>query len=498
MPETAGENYVFLILFAIFAFVIITVFAYFLLFGFGFTNAASCYTSSQIRNFFFNDLCVSQYFCISGSLSSMGIVPPLMGCTPLTQSYSSGSTEYQVFSGVQGGLSACWHQYGGEQQLSVLPNNPGLCGVININLPMNMTFYNLTKYLNSTAFTSQVSCLNHTAQQACPNYQLGYSCDTQSPQVCIAQSSNYFKCQYQQGYSSVLQGYSIENIELNSTKFASTAANNMTNSQLCAPQNCVFNRTIDACTNISTGAIDNCRQLFTNFCKYTHNNIRMDNQYPNGQYNCTVEVGNGEVLPPPSCTLTEPVNRNSTVSVSYYKYLEPGTDLLYSWKNKTSGASTLVEPYSNKSINKAQLYIEFLNSFSKTRSPPKIINLPSQECAPASWLNNYPNAAIQYECTRALITVGAASLRPSRGIIGVSALTGISLGLLSHYCANQPCSEKINTGVNSEIGGLFTATGLSQCTSAIFTSIASFTSTVTGHPPDFLGRDEMYLCAVVS
>ena len=57
MPETPGENFVFIVLGIIFMVFIIIVFGAFMFLGFSLSNSTTCYASSQFSNFFYNGLC---------------------------------------------------------------------------------------------------------------------------------------------------------------------------------------------------------------------------------------------------------------------------------------------------------------------------------------------------------------------------------------------------------------------------------------------------------
>ena len=492
MAETAGESFAFIILFVIFIFVIVLVFAYFLLFGFGFTNSSSCYISSQISNFFYQNLCLTNFFCISSTLTNLGIAPPLLGCSPALQAYSASSTSGQAFSGLTDAMSNCWYQYGGAGNLVVLPNSPGLCSVISLNLDQNVTFYNLTQYMRGVVYTKQVSCINHTAQQSCPNYQQGFSCDTSQPTECTLYTNNYFDCVGQQGYSPVYSGYQLQSIPLYNPNVATTADNNVS-AYLCST-GCSLDTSTLNCVN-ATGQIGNCVKSYTNFCQ---KNL-------SGVYNCNVayESSSDSFLPPQGCTLTEAVNTNSTINITYADYLAPGTNTIFTYKNKTSGLSESVNPNSNLSINKAQLYVLFLNSLVGSRMPPNQISLPS-ECAPANWYNNYPASGIEYECTRALAAYSALGVKSAYGSIRPGIITTsatISAGYLFGRCAsNQQCNDYIDTpAINAFSTAALTTSGLSQCASSLLTFFETLPSYVEGkYNENFLGRNQMYICAVVS
>ncbi len=495
MAETAGENFVFIILFVIFIFVIVLVFAYFLLFGFGFTNATSCYGSSQVTNFFYNDLCISKFFCISTTIQALVGAPPLIGCSPATQTYTSSSTTGQLFSGVADALGTCWYQYGANSGLDVLYNSPALCSVIGVSFgnQKNLTFYNLTQYLKSVALSQQISCLNHTAEQSCANYQSaanpdGFSCDTTTPTQCTAPSYDYFSCEYQQGYNPTGAGYALQNIFLNSTTAVTTAANNLS-AYLCDPtQGCYFNKATLSCTN-STGQVGSCTQTFNDFCAQT----------PYGYTNCTVQYDSntGDYRPPNLCTLTEPVNNNSVVNVSYFDYLAPGVNLLYSYKNKTSGQSENVGVYSNISINNAELYVVYLNSFANSALPPATVSMPP-ECFQQTWLNNYPTTGIEYQCSEALAVYGAAIGTPAlTGNPSIVTLAGAgAVGYLYGRCqSNTLCNQYVDTSATKAITtALYTTSGLQGCV----TSLEDYFSQLAGTAPNLLGRNQMYVCAVTS
>ncbi|MCL4400467.1 MAG: hypothetical protein M1348_01795 [Candidatus Parvarchaeota archaeon] len=540
MAETAGENIVFIILFVIFIFIIVLVFAYFLLFGFGFSNASSCYVSSQISNFFYNGLCATQFFCIASTLQSLEISPPLLGCSPSTQSYSSGSTTGQAFSAVTQSLATCWYQYGGSEGLSVLPgvpvtgnpqtygNGSGLCSVINLHLGQNATFYNLTRYLQSATQTTKLSCLNHTAAQSCDNplsasNPYGFYCDNSYPTECQATSFNYFKCLSAPG--GYVGGSNLQSIFLNKNgvNAKTTAAINAT-AQLCdASQGCFFNAAFSnstypdgACFNGTDQAAtpSACTQVYTNFCQ----NISVSGGKFKTNYNCTMNYDSsfGELSPPSSCTLTEPVKNTSTVNVSYFDYLNPGVDLLYSYKNRSTGSSSLVSIYSNISISNTQLYLVFLNSFAGTSYPPQLVSTP-KECWPAVFLNNYPNNGIADSCTRALLTFGAAGISTASakpGLVTYSAAAGA--GFLYGRCiGNTVCDKYIATpAVNAFSTLVFTTSGVSSCAQSLYVGLQetgnsvsndwkSFWgwlsgSTYTPSNLNFLGRNQLYLCAVSS
>ncbi len=518
MAETGGEYTVFWIAFAIIAFVIISIFAYFLLFGFGFSDSSLCFASSGLRNFINTGLCVTNVACLSSTLNSLGLVPPLYGCSPSTSAYS-GSNANTAFSGIVTALSSCWYQYGGDQGWAVIQDQAPICSEISLNLNSNVTFYNFTKYLNVTAYSSTPSCVGHTAEQACPNYAKGYACDTQQPNLCELSTNNYFQCEDSVNYNA--GPGQVINIPLNTPNKATTAANNMSE-YLCSQVGCSFVPTADsgagACENAS-GSINACTQYYLNFCSQ---NPTSEQGF--GKYNCSVVYNSvtDSFYAPASCTLTENINSGITSNMTFFNYLQPGINLFMTWVNKTSGAYEYVRPggatdeipYTNgsfktlsspdainRSISHAQLYILFLNSLSGTRFVPSTISLPS-ECAPFTYLNNYPGSCYDY-CARAAIFYYGLYKGAGRklGITTVSALavTGIAAGSTTAACSsNSGCNQYIlqpgyNDLTNVISTGLFTTSGLSQCVSCI----SGYLSNAFGHP-GVLGENEMYMCAVVS
>lgn len=489
MAETVGENIALIILGIIFISVIIIIGAYFVFFGFGFTDATTCYASSLVRNFFFNDLCATQYLCISSSLASLHLEPPLLGCSPSASSFSSSDTNGQIFSSLSTGMVSCWDRYGANQGLLVLPNSPGMCSVSVLDTNRNITFRNLTNYLQDTAYTTQVSCLNHTAAQSCANYQEGFSCDVNAPSVCVDSTSDYFLCRDQPNYVPTSPGYYTTYIPLNSSVKSTNAANNMSAFLCEESQGCYFNKAIAECTN-STGSPISCTQTYTDFC-----------QKESGSYNCTVgydPTTNGFEVPN-SCTLTEPVNPKSVENVSYFSYLKPGVNVIFSYKNITSGKSEFVSPYSNLSIGHSEVYYVYLNSFAGSRFPPKTISLPT-ECAPATFLNNYPTQTLQYECSRSLLVFGSAfvggSINP--GIVTTGEIYAGSLGsgyLYAKCTNNKVCNQYIASNLEQVVStGALTTTGLSQCASGILSSIESIPYYLHLTNGNFLGRNQLFIC----
>ncbi|MCL4391321.1 MAG: hypothetical protein M1284_00860 [Candidatus Parvarchaeota archaeon] len=488
MAETPGESFIFIVLAVIFIIVIVATAGYLLLVGVNLSNSGICYVSSEFTNFYYNGLCISNFFCLSSTLKTAGISPPLFGCTTAASAYGPGSTPSQIFSGVAIDTATCWNQYGANQGLTVLPNGPATCGVVDINTNQNLTINNLTSYLEGNAYTTEVSCLNHTAVQSCsdplsssnPN---GYSCDLSDPSICEAQSSNYFQCSSSAGYS-FSSGYSKTYIPLNGSK-APTAALDLTSSLCEASQGCSFNNALGTCAT-PNGNTNSCTDLYKNFC--------------NGN-NCTVgyDSTTKSYEAPPSCTLTEAVKSTSIINESYATYLKPGDNMIFSFKNLSNSSQTkFVDPNSNKSINKAQIYIVYLNSLVGTRFPPSSISLPS-ECAPATFLNNYPTAGIEYECSRAVVSaVGAKILSPSNpGLIA-----GVTLaGFAGAECYNNSiCKNDVAPNALVYTGKLLYsslyATGLEQCAQSLFYFFASLPQEIGISKPNFLGRNLIYICAV--
>ena len=153
---------------------------------------------------------------------------------------------------------------------------------------------------------------------------------------------------------------------------------------------------------------------------------------------------------------------------------------------------------STKSLADSQIYIVYLNSFAGTRFAPSVISLP-EECAPVSYLNNYPTSGIQYECSRALLSFialgrGGSGINP--GFVVKSSALGLGGGFLYNQCVNASIC-----GSTNEFGtlgvGLFKTTGLSQCMSSIGSFIDHFGSEY-GAGLSFLGRNLVYMCAVKS
>ncbi len=484
MAETPGESFLFIVLAVIFIVVIVSVAGYLLLVGVSLSNSGICYVSSEFTNFYYNGLCVSNFFCLSSTLKSLGIAPPLFGCTTSTSAYGPGSSASQVFSSTATKLSSCWNEYGANQGFTVLPNGPATCGVVDIDSNQNLTINNLTQYLESNAYTTEVSCINHTAVQSCSNpisssNPSGFTCDFNDPSVCISSSSDYFKCSGTSGYS-----FTKSYINLSGTTYPN-AADNMT-SYLCeASQGCSFNKTLGTCSTIS-GSTASCTDLYTDFCSGN---------------NCTVQYNGitASYSPPPSCTLTEPVKSTSIINQSYADFLKPGDNLLFSFRNISNPSQDgFVLPNSSKSINKAQLYIVYLNSLVGTRFPPSSISLPS-ECEPATFLNNYPTSGIEYECSRAVASgVAAYSLAPTDpGIIVGTSLVGFT----GAECLNHSiCKNDIAPNIPDYVGKLayssVYATGLEQCAQSIFYFFDSLPQYLHVAKPDFLGRNLVYICAV--
>lgn len=491
MAETPGESFIFIVFAVIVIVVIVAIAGYLMLVGVNISNSSVCYVSSEFTNFYYNGLCVTKFFCLSSTLKAIGISPPLFGCTTATSGYGPGSKPSQVFSTVANDLTSCWNQYGANQGLTVLPNSPATCSVIDINTNQNLTINNLTNYLERNAYTTEVSCLNHTAVQSCSDPLTstnlnGFSCDLSDPSICEAQSSSYFDCRSQSGYNAFTQGYSaIRYINLNGSK-PPTAAMNLS-SYLCeTSQGCSFNTSLGTCSTLS-GNTASCTDLYTNFC--------------NSKGNCTVgyDPTTDSYEVPSSCVLTEPVKSTSVINESYASYLKPGDNVIFSYKNiSNSSQSGFPLPNSSKSINKAQIYIIYLNSLVGTRFPPNTISLPS-ECEPASFLNNYPTSGIEDECSRAIVaSVGATLLSPSNpGLVVGAALAGFGASecFNSAVCKNDVApnalvyTEKLATAA-------IAASGIGQCVSSIFSFFSALPQEIGIAKPDFLGRNLIYICAV--
>ena len=489
MAETPGESFIFIVLAVIFIVVIVAIAGYLLLVGVNLSNSSICYVSSEFTNFYYNGLCVSNFFCLSSTLKTLGITPPLFGCTTSAAGYGPGSQPSQVFSTVATDLTSCWNQYGANQGLTVLTTSPATCSAVDVNINQNITINNLTDYLEKNAYTTEVSCLNHTAIQSCSNPLTssnpgGYSCDLSDPSLCEATSLSYFNCRSQSGYSPFTQGYATKYIPLYGSK-PPTAAMNLS-SYICeASQGCSFNTTLRTCSTPS-GNINSCTDLFTNFC--------------NGN-NCTVgyDGTTDSYEAPSSCVLTEPVISTSIINQSYADYLKPGDNVIFSYKNVSNPSdSGFVFPNSNKSINKAQIYIVYLNSLVGTRFPPSSISLPS-ECEPATFLNNYPTAGIKYECSRAVVSaIGAKLLAPSNpGLVAGVALAGFG----SAECFNNSiCKDDVAPNALTYTAKLakasLYATGIEQCAQSLFYFFDSLPQQIGISKPNFLGRNLIYICAV--
>jgi hypothetical protein len=490
MAETPGESVIFIILAVVFIAVIVSIAGYLLLVGINLSNSGICYVSSEFTNFYYNGLCVSKFFCLSSTLKSEGIAPPLFGCTTSTSAYGPSSQPSQVFSTVGTDLASCWNQYGAGQGLTVLTSSPATCSVVDVNINKNITINNLTNYLETDAYTTEVSCLDHTAVQSCSDPLTstnlnGFSCDLSDPSICEAQSSNYFSCRSEPGYTAFTEGY-------NTTRYIPlygptppTAAINLS-SYLCEEsQGCSFNTSLGTCSTIS-GSTASCTDLYTNFCK--GNNCTVGYDYTTNSYEA-----------PASCVLTEPVKSTSIINESYATYLRPGDNLIFSYKNiSNSSASGFVLPNSSKSINNAQIYLVYLNSLVGTRLPPVSISLPS-ECEPATFLNNYPSAGIEYECSRAVLSgVAADAISPSNsGLIVGTALSGF--GVAECY-NNTVCKDDVAPNLASSAATitntLLHATGIEQCARSLFYFFADLPQEIGIAKPNFLGRNLMYVCIV--
>ena len=73
MAETPGESFIFIVLAVIFIVVIVAIAGYLLLVGVNLSNSSICYVSSEFTNFYYNGLCVSNFFCLSNTLKTLGI-----------------------------------------------------------------------------------------------------------------------------------------------------------------------------------------------------------------------------------------------------------------------------------------------------------------------------------------------------------------------------------------------------------------------------------------
>ncbi len=500
MAETGGELVVFIILGVIFIGVILIVFSYVLIFGFTMSSSSLCYTSSMIRNFFFQDLCIPSsnpiihnFFCLSYTLANSGIEPPLIGCSTGIASYTSIYPQTYTFSQMSGAIASCFYKYGGYQNLSVLPDGPALCDVISVYTGKNFSFYNFTKFMQSETYTSQVNCINYTPQEACPNYQEGYVCDKDSPSLCERANSNYFTCLTQQGYSPIYPGYYLQSIPLNGSGF--TAANNAS-SYLCdSTQGCYFNTTLAECTKPG-GSAQFCTQLYTNFCKNTTTG-----------WNCTMDYDptTKSLVPPPSCIETEPAKSTAIQNISFMDYFMPGINLFFSFKNISTGKPGEVVSAYNKTLDlqNATFYIVYLNTMTRTRFPPKVITLPP-ECAPLSWYNNYPANCFDY-CARAVAVYGsilgsAGASDPGILTLGAAASAGAaSYGY--HYCSqSQLCSTVLPSAYNTISTLAFTTSGLGDCISCVSTSLKTAVQQAGAYLSldrlNFLGRNIVFVCAV--
>ncbi|MGC8698869.1 MAG: hypothetical protein ACP5RE_01645 [Candidatus Acidifodinimicrobium sp.] len=493
MAETAGEMFVIMIVVIISVVFIFYIFGQFLLLGFNFSSSSLCYVSSNIRNFFYNDLCLTQFFCISSFLSAIHLTPPMLGCSTLVSTYSGNYPVSSVFTGIASTLSTCFYQYGAFNHLTVFRYNPQLCGVSNININQNFSLYNFTEFLNNTKYTSEKSCMGYTASQACPHAAEGFSCDSQAPTTCIKTETNFFTCSVNgSNYVPTYPNYNLITVPLNATKGTLAADNNASLDLCVGSQGCAFDRYIGSnglCVN-ATGYSSPCTQAYTNFCNASKNSCSMD-----------YDAVTGSLVPPPSCTLSEPVFSNATTNVSYFDYFQPGVDLFFSYWNKSGGKKAVaINPF-NKSVDlqKSTLYMVYLNSMTNTRFPPVELNLPS-ECVPETFINNYPFNCYTY-CARATaiygsLFVGTAEANPGPMVIGgafaAGALTSVTFSYAKQY--NLIASSIGQAGLE-EAGALYTLSGLPNCVSCI---IQTFTSPVdtTFHGDNLLGRNILYVCAV--
>ena len=497
MAETPGENFVFIILGIVFMVFIIIVFGAFLVLGFSLSNSTLCYTSSKFSNFFYNGLCLSNFFCLSSTLQAEGITPPSIGCSPTTQFFSSGSSNSQVFSSVATTLSRCWNQYGASQGLTVSPGSPLLCGVVSLNLGRNVTFSNLTDYLATTPYTTQVSCLNHTAAESCSNplsstNPSGFSCYTSNPTECVSNSNSYFQCFGQQGYSPFTTGYSSTTLPLTSKTDINTAVDNLSQYVCSAAEGCSFNLSIGTCAK-PDGSTSGCSTPYTNFCKLNQS----------GDYVCTVGYDSitGSFEVPNSCQLTEAVKSTSTNNISYLQFLGSGLSInAYSYRNKTSGNSITVPLDSNRSIGSAQLYFYYINSLVGTRFPPYRETLPSNECKPITFEVNYPSAGIEYECSRALLNYGTLAYGLKTTALTTLAASGVVIGGTTYGCStNTYCNTYVLSNLGKSVSTfLLKTTGLEQCGQSIIGFFQNIGSDILGQNVNFLSSGQIYICAVTS
>ena len=276
---------------------------------------------------------------------------------------------------------------------------------------------------------------------------------------------------------------------------------NNLSSYLCNTPGCSFDASKTLCAN-ATGDSTVCQQSWKDFCA----------QNSSGAYNCkAVYSGGAGIYPPNSCEITESVKPTAVVNESYSQFLQVGTNVLYSYKNKTinSGfyvggsfvplqSGVLVTNTSNLSISHAQLYIVYLNSFAVTGNaqvyPPNTISLPSEcSASPSSWLNNYPT-----DCFKSCVTAGAFyGTLLGRSNVGISSIgTGAAIGGIAGTGAvtcgtNKLCNQYVlQPAWNVVTTGLWTTSGLSSCFSCL--------STYVTNKQAVLGNNKMYVCAVVS
>ncbi|MCW1301766.1 MAG: hypothetical protein OH316_01360 [Candidatus Parvarchaeota archaeon] len=494
MAETGGEAFVLMMLTVIVVVFIFYIFGQFLLLGFNFSSASLCYVSSNIRNYFYNDLCLTQFFCISSFLSSMHLTPPMLGCSTTVSTYAGNYPTSAMFTGITNTLSTCFYQYGAFNHLSVFRYGPQICSVVNIRTDYNFSFYNFTKYLNSTTYTKVKSCIGYTASQACPHASEGFSCDSQAPTTCTMSESNYFTCKVNgSNYVPNYPNYNVVEMPLNASKGTLAADNNASLDLCVGSQGCTFNRYAGEnglCEN-ATGYSNVCTQYYTNFCNVSKNTCYMN-------YDPVTD----SVLPPPSCTLSEPVFSNATTNETYFDYFQPGVDLFFSYYNTSSGKKAVaVNPLSKMyDLQKSTLYVVYLNSMTGTRFPPVQIHLPS-ECVQGTFINNYPTTCYDYCARSALVygsaLAGVAALNPGPMLVtGAFAAGAFSGAVFKEASGYGLISSSISQAALEEAGALFSLSGLPQCASCLLSSFTNPASVLSG--ASMLGRNIIYVCAVTS
>lgn len=491
--ETAGEMFILMMFIVIGVVLIFYVFGQFLLLGFNFSSSSLCYVSSNIRNFFYNDLCLTQFFCISSFLSSIHLTPPMLGCSTLVSTYTGNYPTSAMFTGIASTLSTCFYQYGALNHLTVFRYGPQLCGVSNIHINQNFSVYNFTEFLNKTTYTTEKSCIGYNSSQACPHAAEGFSCDTQAPTTCIKTETNFFTCSVNgSSYVPTYPNYDLVTVPLNATKGKLAADNNASIDLCVGSQGCSFDRyagTDGMCVN-ATGYSSSCTQSYTNFCDVSNNSCSMN-----------YDAITGSLLPPPSCTLSEPVFSNATTNVSYFDYFQPGVDMFFSYWNKSGGKNAVAINPLNKSIDlqNSTLYMVYLNSMTNTRFPPVEVNLPS-ECVHETFINNYPTSCYTY-CARATaiygsLFVGTAAYNPGPMVIGGAFTAGALTGVVFHYAGQYNLiTPTVGQAILEEGGALYTLSGLPSCLSCIYQTFTGPVDTIF-YGDNLLGRNILYVCAV--